>query len=97
MLTIKNIERIRNYAKVEVRVQETDWAYVFWIENTFGSTHQITLSRVHPPQTFHPYRNYYCMTYDNHQMWLQKKDVLDCKKFLIKMTHFMAGMQLSKY
>ena len=92
MLTIHNIERIRNYAKVEVRVQETDWTYVFWIENKFGSTHQITLSRIHPPQTFHPYRNYYCMTYDNHQMWLQKKDVLDCQKFLIQMTHFMANI-----
>jgi len=93
MLTIHNIERIINYAKVEVRVQGTDWAYIFEIDNEWGfKPYTVTLSRIHPPQKDHPYKDYYCMTYDGHQMWLQKGDVLDCKKFLITMTHFMANI-----
>ena len=92
MLTIHNIDRISNYSSANIVAIQTPLAYIFRIENKFGSTHQITLSRIHPPQTDHPHRDYYCMTYDNHQMWLQKKDVLDCQKFLIQMTHFMANI-----
>jgi hypothetical protein len=91
MLTIHNIDRIRNYTKVNVRVQEIDWAYVFWIDNGYP-LNKVTLSRIHPPQINHPYKDYYCMTYEGQQMWVQRKDVLDCKKFLLTMTHFMANI-----
>jgi len=92
MLTIKNIDKIRLYTKANVKVHDVDWGYIFEIDNEFGfKPYTVTLSRLHPTQAFHPYRNYYCMTYGNHQMWLQKKDVSDCQKFLIQMTHFMAN------
>jgi len=93
MLTIHNIERIRNFTNANVKVQEIDWAYLFHIDNEYGfKPYTVTLSRIHPPQTNHPYKDYYCMTYEGQQMWLQKKDVLDCQKFLITMTHFMANI-----
>ena len=93
MLTIKNIDKIRLYTKANVKVHDVDWAYIFEIDNEFGSKpYIVTLSRIHPPQINHPHRDWYCMTYEGQQMWLQKKDVLDCQKFLITMTHFMANI-----
>jgi hypothetical protein len=92
MLTINNIERISNYSSATISVETTNWAYIFQIENKFGSTHQITLSRIHPPQKDHPHRNWYCMTYDGQQMWLQKTDLLYPKKFIITMTRLMANI-----
>ena len=94
MLTIHNIERISNYTSANIVVKETEWAYIFYIDNTFApnNPYTITLSRIHPPQTGHPHRDYYCMTYNQHQMWLQRNDVMDCQKFLLTMTHFMANV-----
>jgi len=91
MLTIHNIERIRNYTNANMKVQEIDWAYVFWIDNGYP-LHKVTLSRIHPPQTDHPYKDYYCMTYEGQQMWVQRPDIMDCQKFLLTMTHFMANI-----
>jgi hypothetical protein len=92
MLTIHNIERISNYSSATISVETTNWAYIFQIENKFGPTYQITLSRIHPPQSNHPHRDWYCMTYEGQQMWVQRNDVMDCQKFLIQMTHFMANI-----
>ena len=94
MLTIHNIERIRNYTNANMKVQEIDWAYVFWIDREFApnNPYKVTLSRIHPPQINHPHRDYYCMTYEGQQMWVQRPDVMDCQKFLLTMTHFMANI-----
>ena len=94
MLTIHNIQRISNYSAANIVVEQTPLAYVFHIDNVYTSKnpHTITLSRIHPPQTGHPHRDYYCMTYVQHQMWVQKNDVMDCQKFLLTMTHFMANI-----
>lgn len=93
MLTIHNIETIRAYSNVNIAIEEITWAYVFWIDNVYGhGPYKVTLSRIHPPQTNHPHRDSYCMTFDNQQMWLQRNDVMDCQKFLITMTHFMANI-----
>ena len=94
MLTIHNIDRIRLYTKATISVETTNWAYVFWIDSGFApnSPYKVTLSRIHPPQTDHPYKDYYCMTYEGQQMWVQRNDVMDCQKFLLTMTHFMANI-----
>ena len=93
MLTIKNIDKIRLYTKANVKVHDGDWAYIFEIDNEFGfKPYTVTLSRLHPPQNNHPYKDYYCMTYDGQQRWLQKKDMLDSQKFLIQMKHCMANI-----
>lgn len=94
MLTIHNIERISNYTSSNIIVDTTNWAYIFHIENEFdvNNPYTITLSRIHPPQNNHPHKDYYCMTYNQHQMWLQRNDVMDCQKFLLTMTHFMANV-----
>ena len=94
MLTIHNIHRISNYSLATMSVETTNWAYVFWINNEYApnNPYKVTLSRIHPPQINHSYKDYYCMTYEGHQMWVQKKDVMDCQKFLMQMTHFMANI-----
>ena len=93
MLTIHNIDRIRLYTKATISVETTNWAYIFHIDNEYGFTpHKVTLSRIHPPQINHPYKDYYCMTYEGQQMWIQRNDVMDCQKFLLTMTHFMANI-----
>jgi hypothetical protein len=92
MLVIKNIDKISNYSSTNIVAIQTPLAYIFQIENKFGPTYQITLSRIHPPQANHPHRHYYCMTYEGQQMWVQRKDVMDCQKFLLTMTHFMANV-----
>ena len=94
MLTIHNIHRISNYTSATISVETTNWAYIFYIDNvyTHNNPYIITLSRIHPPQIGHPNKDYYCMTYNQHQMWVQRRDVMDCQKFLVHMTHFMANI-----
>ena len=94
MLTIHNIENIRHHSYSNIVVETINWAYVFWIENHSApnNPYKVTLSRIHPPQTDHPYKDYYCMTYEGQQMWVQQNDVMDCQKFLLTMTHFMANI-----
>ena len=94
MLTIYNIERIKNYSSTKIVVETTNWAYIFHIDNHFAPSnpYKVTLSRIHPPQNNHPHKHYYCMTYNHLQMWLQRNDVMDCQKFLLTMTHFMANI-----
>ena len=94
MLTIHNIQRISNYSSANIVVEQTPLAYIFHIDNAFAlhAPHKVTLSRIHPPQINHPHRDYYCMTYEGQQMWVQRNDVMDCQKFLLTMTHFMANI-----
>ena len=94
MLTIHNIDRISNYSSANIVAIQTPLAYIFRIDNIYDDNnfYKVTLSRIHPPQKDHPHRDYYCMTYYNHQMWLRRDDVMDCQKFLIQMTHFMANI-----
>ena len=94
MLTIYNIERIKNYSSAHIVIETTNLAYVFYISNHFAPSnpYKITLSRIHPPQNNHPHKHYYCMTYNHLQMWVHRPDVMDCQKFLITMTHFMANI-----
>ena len=94
MLTIHNIDKIRLYTKANVKVQEIDWAYVFWIDREYtpNNPHKVTLSRIHPPQEIHLHKDYYCMTYEGQQMWVHKTDLIDSQKFVITMTQFMANI-----
>ena len=93
MLTIYNIDKIRLYTKVNIVVEEINWAYIFHIDNEYGFTpHKVTLSRIHPPDTKHPHKDSYCMTYEGQQMWVHKTDLIDSQKFLITMTHFIANI-----
>jgi hypothetical protein len=94
MLTIHNIHRISNYSLAAMSVETTNWAYVFWIDGIYehGLPHKVTLSRIHPPLDGHSHKDSYCMTYEGQQMWVQRNDVMDCQKFLMQMTHFMANI-----
>ena len=94
MLTIHNIERISNYSSTNIVAIQTPLAYIFRIDNVYddNNPYKVTLSRIHPPQSNHPHKDYYCMTYNQHQMWVQRNDVMDCQKFLVHMTHFMANI-----